>query len=122
METGQGSFPSSDESPEEENQERFTPQGFGADANPPYEDDSGPEEIEGELVPDEPDFETQVLRVLQLIEDDPANRDRVLAEVYVFISSFERNFRIMQASLMNIGPREMLKAMFKKDKGEKGGD
>lgn len=79
--------------------------------------ETSPEES-GEVSPaevtdgfDQDAFNTRVQSLMELIAEDPANRDRMLCEVYVTVAEFHQSFREMQNQVAQIGPKGMLKAL-----------
>ena len=70
-------------------------------------------EAEGETVQEEEDeFQARVNRLLEMVDEDPRVRDRMLAEVYVTVAEFQAQFRAMQEDVQRMGPRAVLKSMF----------
>lgn len=59
----------------------------------------------------EPDFATRVDKLVAMQSENPEVGMRMLAEMYIFVSDFERSARTMA---MNGGPMAMLKAMMGK--------
>lgn len=53
-------------------------------------------------------FEARVSRLVEMIGEDPAVRDRMLAEVYVTISEFSESFRMFQTQMTALGPKAFL--------------
>lgn len=66
--------------------------------------------VDNTATEDEPDFEERVNRLMQMIATDPAVRDRMMCEMYIAFTDFERMTRTMA---LNGGPMQMLKAMLK---------
>jgi hypothetical protein len=67
------------------------------------------EVVEGEAVePSEMPFEIRVDRLMGMIQEDSSVRDRMLCEMYIAFTDFERFTRTMA---QNGGPMAMLKAM-----------
>ena len=62
----------------------------------------------------EDEFQARVDRILEMIAEDPAVKDRVLVEVYVTIAEFSAQFQEMQAGIAQMGPRAFFKTMFGK--------
>ena len=60
----------------------------------------------GEDIADE--FESRVSRLCEMMQEDPAVRDRMLAEVYVTISEFSESFRAFQSQMTAMGPKAFL--------------
>lgn len=60
----------------------------------------------GEVIPD--DYQARVERLLGMIENDPAVRDRMLCEIYI---GFMEMDRAMRSVALNGGPMAMLKAL-----------
>lgn len=56
------------------------------------------------------DFETRVSRLMEMIESDPSVRDRMMCEMYIAFTDFERMTRTMA---LNGGPMQMIKAILK---------
>ena len=61
--------------------------------------------------PTEDDFHVRVDRLIEMQKEDPEVQMRMLAEMYVFVTDFERMARTMA---LNGGPMQMLKAMLGK--------
>lgn len=65
------------------------------------------EEVSGEdSTVDE--FEARVSRLCEMIAEDPAVRDRMIAEMYVTISEFSESFRMFQTQMTALGPKAFL--------------
>lgn len=64
-----------------------------------------------EVIDPEPSFEERVEKLMGRIAEDDSVRDRMLCEIYVAFTDFERMTRTMAA---NGGPIAMLKAMMGK--------
>lgn len=57
------------------------------------------------------EFEERVARLLKMIQDDPAIRDRVLVELYVTIAEFKLQLDLMQQEFATLGPKGIFKMM-----------
>lgn len=57
------------------------------------------------------DFKERVDRILEMIQADPAVRDRVLVELYVTIAEFKLQLDVMQAEFAALGPKGIFKMM-----------
>lgn len=57
------------------------------------------------------EFEERVSRLLEMIQADPAVRDRVLVELYVTIAEFKLQLDVMQAEFAALGPKGIFKMM-----------
>lgn len=79
--------------------------------------DAEPGEASSEVSP-ENDFDSRVARLMQMIEDDPRNRDRMIAELYVTVSEFGDEFRNMMEQMNNLGPAGFMKAILGRRKGD----
>lgn len=76
---------------------------------------SVPETVAGEESPattPEEDFEGRVTRLLEMIAEDPAVRDRVLVELYVTVAEFSDSFRAMQTQMESMGPTGFMRMIF----------
>ncbi len=71
----------------------------------------GTADVEHPDTPADADFATRVARLVQMQKDDPEVQMTMLAEMYVFVTDFERMARTMA---LNGGPMQMIKAMMGK--------
>lgn len=64
-----------------------------------------------DVAPEEDEFKERVDRILEMIQADPAVRDRVLVELYVTIAEFKLQVDQMQAEFAALGPKGIFKMM-----------
>lgn len=65
-------------------------------------------------------FEERISRLLEMVEENPAIRDRMLCEMYVTISEFSESFRMIQAQMQAMGPKAMLSMLTGRGNGFSG--
>lgn len=63
---------------------------------------------------DREDFERRVTNLLELMQNDPSVRDRVLAEIYVNMASAEMGIRGVFESIQTGGMAGMMKGVFRR--------
>lgn len=60
------------------------------------------------------DFEHRVTRLMELMDADPKNRDRILAEIYVNIASAEMGLRGVFEAVQKQGISGLMKGAFRR--------
>lgn len=62
------------------------------------------------------DFEHRVTKLMELMESDPKNRDRIIAEIYVNIASAEMGIRGVFEAIQTQGISGLMKGAFRRGK------
>jgi hypothetical protein len=89
-----------------------------------YSGETGLSEVEDISTPENDDaalaeFKRQVDYLCEKMQDDPAIRDRIIAETYVNIANMETAIRSVFVMFQQEGMAGMFKGMFSRKKGKK---